>query len=415
LVALRSWGCLFPTSSVHWLYLSVKERFLAKASQSQHSISNWYTDLLCLSQALDTTTLRWLYHFNIPSAVPKTGSTSYTDLSTKLNLSQRTLTRILRHAITNNIFHEPEPNHIAHTSLSLQLAEPGNPIRGVVGHQTETVFPALSKLVEAHDKYGTEDENVTHAGFNEAFGTEMRALDWVASDPVRSARFAESMKGNAASGPFSHEHLVKGFDWAGLGEKAWVVDVSLFSFFSLGKYVGSRDRTQEDPNDIHLQVGGSAGQVGKALAAAHPNLHFIVQDRESMVSKGEAELPSSLAERISFGPDVFLLRLILHDWPDTDAVTILRHLAANIEPGKTKLLINDAVKPEPGTEHPLREKQIRNVDVIMMAMFNGLERTREDWEELVRKVGMGLRIAAIKKPEGSGLGFIEVVREAVQN
>lgn len=176
-------------------------------------------------KALDTATLRWLYHFDVPSAVPQEGSISFAELATRVNVSQRVLTRTLRHAMLNNIFIEPEVGRVAHTSLSLQLALTENPILGVVGHQTETVFPAIAHMVEAHDKYSTEDESVTHAPFNEAFGTRVKALEWVANDPVRSARFTESMKGGAGSGPFNTNHTVRGFDWDILGE-ATVVDVS---------------------------------------------------------------------------------------------------------------------------------------------------------------------------------------------
>jgi hypothetical protein len=51
--------------------------------------------------------------------------------------------------MANNIFVESPPGSISHTSLSLQLADPGNAIRGVVGHQTETVFPAIAHMVES--------------------------------------------------------------------------------------------------------------------------------------------------------------------------------------------------------------------------------------------------------------------------
>lgn len=176
-------------------------------------------------QALDTATLRWLYHYDIPAAVPAQGTISFADLAQKLSLSQRVLTRIVRHAILNNIFAEPTPGNVAHTSLSLQLARPGNSVRGVVGHQTETVFPAVAHMVEAHERNGTQDESVMHTPFHEAFGTPMKPLDWVAADPVRSARFAESMKGGASSGPFNTGHTVRAFDWDSLGD-ATVVDVS---------------------------------------------------------------------------------------------------------------------------------------------------------------------------------------------
>jgi len=134
--------------------------------------------------------------------------------------------------MTNNIFREPGLGLVAHSSLSLQFMKPGNSIRGVVGHQTETVFPAVSRMVETHDKHGTEGLSATQAPFQEAFGTNMRALDWVAQDPVRAERFAESMKGGASTGPFNTTHTVNAFDWNALGD-AVVVDVSINAFCDL--------------------------------------------------------------------------------------------------------------------------------------------------------------------------------------
>ncbi|KAK3671767.1 hypothetical protein LTR78_008312 [Recurvomyces mirabilis] len=345
-----------------------------------------------LSGAPDTTTLQWLYHYDIPSAVPNQDSISYADLAKKLNLNQHKMTRILRHAMTNNIFLEPIPGHIAHSSLSKQLAEPGNLIRGPVGNLTQTVYPAVSRMVDAHEKYGTNDEKGVHAPFNVAYDTEKRALEYIANDPVRSVWFTESMKGGAAAGPSSTRYSVEAFDWQSLG------------------------------NGVVVDVGGSAGHVSKAIAAAAPDLHFIVQDQPAMVGKGQAELEPELKERFTFRPHdffttqpynepaAFYLRLILHDWPDEDAALILRELAAKMGP-ETRLLINDAVVPEHGAMHPLQEKYVRNADMVMMSMFNGLEREKSDWEDVIKRADPSLHIVGITKPRGGSLSMIEIRKE----
>ncbi|KAL9093919.1 MAG: hypothetical protein Q9165_003842 [Trypethelium subeluteriae] len=129
------------------------------------------------NKALNTATLRWLYHSDLPAAVPTHGVVSFGDVAAKLDVSQRVLIRVIRHAITNNTFPEPTPGYVTHTSLSLLLAQPGNPIRGVVGHQTEVIFPAVSRMVEAHEEYGSSDEIAIHVPFNVAFCTHLRALD----------------------------------------------------------------------------------------------------------------------------------------------------------------------------------------------------------------------------------------------
>ena len=177
------------------------------------------------AQATDAATTRWIYHYNIPAAVPIETGISFADLARKVNLSERTLTRVLRHTMTNNVFIEDTPGHVSHTSYSLLLAKPGNPIRGMVGHRSEVMFPIMSKLVEAHDRYGTVDQSANHTGFQVAFNSEERMLDWVASDPVASVRFAESMKTAASSGPFNMQYIAQSFDWESLDD-GLVVDVS---------------------------------------------------------------------------------------------------------------------------------------------------------------------------------------------
>lgn len=183
-------------------------------------------------QAIDAATLKWIHYFDIPAAVPIDTGMSFAELAKKLNASskikftEKTLTRVLRHAMTNNIFVESTPGHIFHTSLSLQLAIPDNPIRGMVGHRTMLAWASTMYLVEAHEKYGMEGDSCAHTAFNIAMGTDMPCLEWTANDPVASARFTESMKYAANSGHFSTDHIVRSFDWAGLGH-AVVVDVSV--------------------------------------------------------------------------------------------------------------------------------------------------------------------------------------------
>ena len=140
-----------------------------------------------------------------------------------------------------------------------------------------------------------------------------------------------------------------------------------------------------------------------------------------MVSKGDMELETEFRSRFTFQPhdffnpnpvkepDVFLLRLVLHDWPDHDVVTILQQLIPNMGP-KSRLLINDVVVPPAGTIHPLREKYIRNMDMMMMSMFNSLERSLEDWEELIALADPALKVVGVQTPHGSALSMIEVVK-----
>ena len=94
-----------------------------------------------------------------------------------------------------------------------------------------------------------------------------------------------------------------------------------------------------------VKVGGSTGQASISIAREFPKLRFIVQDRPEVAAGGDAYIESllddRLAGRIKFQPydffqpqhvtgaDVYLLRMILHDWAFEDSVKILTNIAAS--------------------------------------------------------------------------------------
>jgi hypothetical protein len=72
--------------------------------------------------SVNSLSLHAIYHFKVAEAVPINAEISYLDLSNQLNLDVTNLRRLVRHAMTNNIFREPRPGYVAHTSSSRLLA-----------------------------------------------------------------------------------------------------------------------------------------------------------------------------------------------------------------------------------------------------------------------------------------------------
>lgn len=167
------------------------------------------------------------------------------------------------------------------------------------------------------------------------------------------------------------------------------------------------------------QVGGNTGDTAIALAKAAPNLHITVQDLPEPTKLGQASLPAELKDRIDFQPhnfltpnpvhgaDIYLLRFIIHDWPDQDALTILRNIIPCMSPG-SRILIADSVMVDSSKVSPMREKFSRFLDVIMMALYNAKERNETQWRDLIKAADPQLQITRIIKPVGSGFELIEV-------
>jgi 6-hydroxytryprostatin B O-methyltransferase len=68
-------------------------------------------------------------------------------------------------------------------------------------------------------------------------------------------------------------------------------------------------------------------------------------------------LSSSMKDRVSFQThdfftpqptqgDIYLLRHVLHDWPDKYCIQILRHLIASMK-DSSRIIINDGIMMEP--------------------------------------------------------------------
>ncbi len=164
--------------------------------------------------------------------------------------------------------------------------------------------------------------------------------------PARAAVFAGAMSYHAQLPGFSTAYLVSAFPWASFKalEKVTVVD-----------------------------VGGGLGHVSEALLAHGPQVRCIVQDSPGVVAQAqEKKLSPELQGRISFqghdmfdpqpvkGADVYLLRLVLHDWSDKYAVMIIRALIPALEPG-VRVVVNDRVLPALKDTHYLVEREGRFV------------------------------------------------------
>lgn len=172
-----------------------------------------------------------------------------------------------------------------------------------------------------------------------------------------------------------------------------------------------------------VQVGGSTGTAAIALATAFPHLTFIVQDLPANAALGrkaaQDSLPPDILSRLAFqghdftcpqpvrGAAVYLLRMILHDWPDDVAARILRHVVAAMD-AESRLLVMDTVLPRPGAGLVSEERIVRARDLTMMQAFNSGERELEGWVELLGRVDGRLEVVGVREPVGSAMAVLEV-------
>ncbi len=143
-------------------------------------------------------------------------------------------------------------------------------------------------------------------------------------------------------------------------------------------------------------VGGGNGSVLRAALVRDPHMQGLLFDLPSVVARAQRDIErDGLANRcrlvggdffeaVPEGADAYLLRHIIHDWPDDKSVEILRTVRRAIPP-HGRLLILESVLP-PGNE-PFFGKML---DLTMMVIPGGRERTAEEYRSLLDAAGFRL-------------------------
>ena len=150
----------------------------------------------------------------------------------------------------------------------------------------------------------------------------------------------------------------------------------------------------------------------------------MVQDLPANADSGRKaaveSLPADVASRITFqahnftqpqpvrGADAYLLRMILHDWPDCEAAKILRSIVGAMDKTKSRVLIMDTVLPMPGSQPVSVERIVRVRDLTMLQAFNSKERDLDDWKDLLAVADPKLQLVRVVQPFGSAMSLLEV-------
>jgi len=92
------------------------------------------------------------------------------------------------------------------------------------------------------------------------------------------------------------------------------------------------------------------------------------------------------------------MKFILHDWDDAESVQILKHSREAIAPGG-RLVVIEQVVPADSSPH-----MVHLMDLNMLVMTGGLERTEREYAELFERSGYRLSRAV---PTASPFHVIE--------
>jgi hypothetical protein len=252
---------------------------------------------------------------------------------------------------------------IFHASLCFQ-------IRALTLNRFAAATQSLASMPQFLESTGFKNVEGSPGPFQYSHNTEDGMFPWLMKNPAMMGNFNAFMAGSLET------------------RKDW------FSTFPVDEIL-LNDAVKDNSEAVLLvDIGGGEGHDIQAFHDAFPTApgKLILQDLAPVIDniKENRLSPTIIQQKHNFfqeqpqkGARAYYLRYIFHDWPDTDCLTILKHIAAAMTPGYSKLLIFEWVLPARNV--PLYPSLL---DVNMMAVLNGMERTEEQWTKLLGQAGL---------------------------
>jgi len=142
---------------------------------------------------------------------------------------------------------------------------------------------------------------------------------------------------------------------------------------------------------LAVDVGGSQGTLISGLLGANAEARGILFDLPDLIERVRPKLGNDRLDAVGGDffesvpeADLYLLKLILHDWTDAQSEAILSNIRAAIRPGGHVAIIETLLPetPEPHSGYWM--------DLNMMVMTGGRERRASEYGAMLEKTGFRL-------------------------
>jgi len=281
------------------------------------------------------------------------GPRSAAELAASTGANEDALYRILRALASLGVFREAAPRTFANTPMSEALrSDAPDSVRDAV----------LFMSSPMHMRVFTELQHCAATGetaLKKALG--MEAFEYFRQNPAESQTF------NAAMTSISAQMTPPAIAAYDFGESGTLAD-----------------------------IGGGHGTLLTMILQKHHGLRGIVCDAPHVVEGAKPRIESlGLASRCqtagvdffeSVPPaDSYVMKSVIHDWDDARSITILKNCArAMRNPDGKVLLIELMITPDN------KPDMAKWLDIEMLAMAGGRERTEAEFAELFSKAGLRL-------------------------
>ena len=162
-----------------------------------------------------------------------------------------------------------------------------------------------------------------------------------------------------------------------------------------------------------MDVGGGNGILLSHILKAHQSLRGVLADVPHVLERARqrgylsgdlasraAIQPCNFFETIPSGTRAYLMKSVIHDWDDDQALQILNNCRRAIPANGALLLV------ERGLSEPNQPSNGKLVDLLMLVLTGGRERTTEEYGTLLQRSGFRLQRVV---PTGTDFVIIEAI------
>jgi hypothetical protein len=268
-------------------------------------------------------------------------------LAASLGVQAQPLGRVLR-CLTNHGLFEMRGEAFAHNGASRLLASNSRPsLRSLV---------RMMGLRAHWDAYGALPETVRTGKPGIEAATGGGFFDYLAKDPEKARIFDEAMTGKSLG---QIGAALQAYDFSGFG--------------TIG------------------DIGGGAGHLLAAVLETAPHAQGVLFDLPKVVERA-AESPHPRIRYVGgdfFKDDIpacdaYVLMTVLHDWSDAEAARILAAIKRAAPAGAKVVLVEAVIGLSEGFDFG------KDLDIEMLVMTTGRERTAEEWTRVLAEGGWRL-------------------------
>lgn len=279
------------------------------------------------------------------------GPKSIDELATKSNTQPDLLYRLMNFLASNGIFHELEGKTFANNEVSLLLSTTHpQSLYDITLFFKEIISPNWSHLT-----------NTLISGIPSfELHNQKPVFQYFKENPSAASQFNAAMK-----------------------SKSNAVIASLLKIYDFSNFSKLYD------------IGGGQGHFAYAILNHYPQLSATIFELPEVIESAKTKIPSPLESRCSFVSgnffneipsmgDIYFLKSIIHDWSDSEALKILKNCHKAM-PNHARLLIIEPILLGPNTPD-----YAKSMDLLMMTITGGRERSLEEMQNLLNLAGFTL-------------------------